>query len=449
MGCHECFGINKEENTFSYKCKVQIESETCPGFLLIIPEGDNEKKNFYLVTNIISLKEENLDQLLFYPRKISIIFDGVNKININLTTSERKIKVVELDSFKLLVINIIPMDMIEERLFLYSYGEQNKESLIDKEIIIGENINLRSKIESESYDGFSFKVKNKEEKNINLGDPIFIKDNKKVIGIIKAIEKKGNYVQCKASFSWLINAKEQKQFYNLKKLEDGGFYIGYISKKGIPNIRGHYTFKNEEDYRGEIIDDYFEGKGMYSYKNYKYYIGKFKQNMRDGNGTLYYPDGKILYRGNFVQDKFEGEGQYFWTSGEYYIGNFINGLNNGKGTLYYKNGNIKYEGNFVNDKFEGKGKYIYENGYYYIGQFKNGLKEGNGVLYYPKGNIEYEGDFKEGKFHGQGKYYYKNGDYYIGEFKNGVCDGEGKEYDIKGNVLLEGNWKNDEFIGNL
>ena len=451
MGCYECFGVrrgeNKEENTFSYKCQVHIESETCPGFLLIIPEGENETKNFYLVT-INSLEEEKLDKLLFYPGKISIIFDDGNTINIDLTSSERRIKVFELDIFKLLVINIIPKDNIEEIRFLYSYGEQNKESLIDKEITIGENTNLQSKIESESYDSFSFKVKNKEIKMIKLGDPIFIKDNQKVIGIIKAIENKGNYFECKASFSWLINYKEPKRFYQLKNLEDGGFYIGNISKDGVPNIRGHYTFKNGEDYRGEIISDYFEGKGMYIYKDDKYYIGKFKQNLRHGNGTLYYPSGKILYRGNFVNDKFEREGQYFWEKGEYYIGSFKNGLIHGKGKLHYKNGTIKYEGNFVNDKFEGEGKYIYENEYYYIGQFKNGLKEGKGILYYSDGRIEYEGDFKEGKFHGQGKYYYENGDYYIGEFKNGDCDGKGIEYNKKGEVLLEGNWKNGEYIDN-
>ena len=451
MGCCVCVGAggeeNKEEKTFSKKCQVEIESIKCPGLLLMIAEGKMKIFNYYLVTDIISLQEEILDKFLFEPKEISINFDDGKTIYINFTLAGRRIKVFELDRFKLLVISIIPEDKIKEDRFLISYGEQNRESFKDKEITIGENTNLLSKIEHELIDGFSFKIKKKEINMIKLGDPIFIKDNNKIIGFIKTINKNGNDCECKASFSWLISIKKPKICSELKTLEDGGSYIGYITEAGVPNIRGGYMFNNEESYNGEIVADYFEGKGRYLYKECECYIGQFRQNLRHGKGTIYYSNDKILYRGNFVNDKFEGEGQYFWKNGEYYIGSFKNGLNDGKGMLYYKNGKIKYEGNFVNDKFEGEGKYIYKNYYYYIGQFKNGLKEGKGVLYYPDGKIEYEGDFKEGKFHGQGKYYYENGDYYIGEFNNGVCHGKGTEYNNKGEVLFEGKWENDEYKG--
>ena len=447
MGCHACLGLgNKEKIPLKESkkpCFLEIGTSLYPCFFINI--SSEEENSFYMVVNINSIKEAVIDKILYKKGTITIIQDNKNPVSINLKTKDRKINNITENGLNVLIIEIFPEDGISSDNILYPYMNQDRLKLENKEITIGENPNLESKIKNVSVNTFSFEVNKKEEKMIKSGDPIFLKDNQKVIGIIKPTYYNDNDIEYEAVFIWNIQIKEEKFKDSLKFLEDGGSYVGQLTEKGVPNSRGRYTFKNEESYDGEILFDNFEGKGLYQYKDfYYYYIGQFKKNLRDGKGTIYYANDNILYEGDFVNDKFEGEGIYYWKNGEYYIGHFKNGLANGKGKLYYDKGNIKYEGDFVNDKFEGNGKYIYDNGYYYIGQFKNGVKEGKGKLYYPNGKIEYEGDFLNGKFEGKGKYIYENGEYYVGEFKDGMCHGKGIEYDSKGNVLLEGEWENDE-----
>ena len=111
-------------------------------------------------------------------------------------------------------------------------------------------------------------------------------------------------------------------------------------------------------------------------------VNFFKNYKKNGLGIDYDENGRVKYKGNFLDDEYNGEGTFYYPNGDYYKGNFIKGKKSGRGCDFYKNGKIKYDGKFVNDKYEdNEGTYHFENGEIYIGQFKNGEKNGHGQIY--------------------------------------------------------------------
>ena len=429
-------GSDKESKTL---CEAEMEGGKFSGFLLNF--STQEKGDYYFIADISTMKDKQIDKILYKGTQITFSYDNKIQNYIYLAGQiNRKIKVIKENGLNLLVIGLFDQDRINDlNNFLFPFFPKDKEEIKNiKEITIGENENFQIKIEKLSENGFSFKVINEYKGQIKPGFPILLKESKKVIGFIKTTNQTNN--EYEAAFISLIKMEEEKfeQFYGYF-----GNYFGKATQNGIPDKKGLYQFQNKESYLGDIVLDNFHGKGIYEYCDC-YYIGQFNNNLREGKGIIYYPNGNIVYEGDFVNDQFHGNGIFCWVEGEYYIGQFQNGKNYGKGILYYKDGKIKYEGDFVNDKFEGQGTYYYENGYYYIGDFKKGLKDGEGILYNGDKKIVYEGNFEKGTFNGEGKYIYENGNYYIGEFKNGVCHGKGVEYDKDGNKLSEGVWENDE-----
>ena len=437
--------LNQENNSFKESktlCEAEMEGGKFSGFLLNF--STQEKGDYYFIADISTMKDKQIDKILYKGTQITFYYDNKIKNCIYLGGQiNRKIKVIKENGLNLLVIGLFNQDTINDlNNFLFPFFPKDKEEIKNiKEITIGENENFQIEIEKLSENGFSFKVINEYKGQIKPGFPILLKESKKVIGFIKTTNQTNN--EYEAAFISLIKMVEEKfeQFYGYF-----GNYFGKATQNGIPDKKGLYQFQNKESYLGDIVLDNFHGKGIYEYCDC-YYIGQFNNNLREGKGIIYYPNGNIVYEGDFVNDQFHGNGIFCWVEGEYYIGQFQNGKNNGKGILYYKDGKIKYEGDFVNDKFEGQGTYYYENGYIYEGKFKEGLKDGEGTLYTLHNGdkkIVYEGNFEKGTFNGKGKYIYENGNYYIGEFKNGVCHGKGVEFDKNGNKLSEGVWENDE-----
>ena len=75
-----------------------------------------------------------------------------------------------------------------------------------------------------------------------------------------------------------------------------------------------------------------EGYGKMTLKNGEIYIGQWKDDKLNGKGTIYYKDkdGKknlVRYRGEFINNKYEGEGILYDNERNYYKGSFIDGLN--------------------------------------------------------------------------------------------------------------------------
>ena len=100
--------------------------------------------------------------------------------------------------------------------------------------------------------------------------------------------------------------------------DDGEFYDG---------IR-QLSINDQDDYRGNVVNDLRHGKGICFYQN------------------------KDIYLGDWENDLLSGFGIYIFANGEKFIGNLKNGEKEGDGTYYYLNGNV-YEGNWENDKKNG------------------------------------------------------------------------------------------------
>ena len=106
--------------------------------------------------------------------------------------------------------------------------------------------------------------------------------------------------------------------------------------------------------------------------------------------------GNILYKGDFIEDKFEGYGEYHYNKSEYYVNQFKNGITEGKGKLY--------DGDFIYHEYKGSQLDIYKYGNFYSGEWKNGKKHGKGNIKSKNNVALYEGDFIDDKFNGNGKY---------------------------------------------
>lgn len=191
--------------------------------------------------------------------------------------------------------------------------------------------------------------------------------------------------------------------YGKYSYENGNYYLGNLLNN-TPHGKGILYLKNNEiKYDGDFVNGKKEGNGKYFYEDKEmfvmennkkfyfmkgdFYTGQWRNDYMNGQGIIYLNNGKIKYKGDFVDDKFEGYGQYNFESGGYYIGQFLNDLQHGNGKLYDKNGNIMIEGNFINDHLDGNGKIYNPNGEYFIGQFKEGKIHGKGKSYTKNGDI--------------------------------------------------------------
>ena len=51
-------------------------------------------------------------------------------------------------------------------------------------------------------------------------------------------------------------------------------------------------------------------------------------------------NGKIQYKGDFLNDFYDGYGTYYYEKGGYYEGEWKKGKKDGKGIIFYENGKI-------------------------------------------------------------------------------------------------------------
>ena len=100
----------------------------------------------------------------------------------------------------------------------------------------------------------------------------------------------------------------------------------------------------------------------------------FNKFLLNNNNYILYGD---RYRGDKINEEFEGKGEMTYFSGKY-DGEWKNGFREGFGIYRYNNGE-KYIGMWKNNLEEGDGRYIYKNGDFYDGNFKEGKKEGKGL----------------------------------------------------------------------
>ncbi|MFC1643776.1 hypothetical protein ACFL5C_00415 [Candidatus Omnitrophota bacterium] len=160
----------------------------------------------------------------------------------------------------------------------------------------------------------------------------------------------------------------------------------------LPNTK-ELTMKNGNKYRGEVLKNYPDGRGIMYYKNGDRYGGDFKNGMREGKGVSFWKNGNI-YAGEFSNGSKRGTGVFFWKNGNIYSGEFNNDLPHGIGTELRNDGS-RYQGEFKLGYPNGKGVMLKKNGDKYEGEFKNGLPNGHGILTKKNGDI-WEGEFIDG-----------------------------------------------------
>jgi hypothetical protein len=202
--------------------------------------------------------------------------------------------------------------------------------------------------------------------------------------------------------------------------EKEGVYKGDFAS-GRFNGVGDYEFALDKRhrYRGEWIDDCFDGNGTYSFpsgaryeglwhggrpngkglKNYapgESYLGEFSNSLRHGKGTHKTP--KYTYMGDWLYDVKCGEGQCVWADGE------------------------AYEGGYDRDEVHGRGVWTSTDGARYDGEWRRGLRHGKGAYDSELHRVHYEGEWELDRKHGQGAIRVDSGEM-RGEWRNGVLHG--------------------------
>ncbi len=233
-------------------------------------------------------------------------------------------------------------------------------------------------------------------------------------------------------------------------------------------------------YKGNFVDDIYDGDGVYTYPNGNYYRGEFKNDKFDGYGKYYFLSGEEngdTYEGYYKDGYKHGQGKYTYADGVVVEGQYKKGELDG---IFYINSeeaifkdneivflndlnqeeisdNIISDCKIINNQISTDDeckvtKFIILN-HEYTGTILNKKKHGNGFEKIIEGEFKgntYTGEFRNDFYHGQGKYVYSSGDYYEGNFRFGVFDGYGDFYynsgDEKGDVY-QGYWKSGKENG--
>ena len=474
-------------------CKLRIDTNkgSFGGSGFFLKFLINGKFYFWLVSNEHVIKKE----MIINKNTIKVSFNIENKaINIKLEQSERYIKTFKDYNIDATVIQIISKDNVYIDYFLEPELGYDNNSLVGKEIFIPQFpsfqqlTNARGIIKEISHiNSNEFTHLAKTQKG-SSGSPIFLKGNKRVIGIHKEgnLILQENYGDFIAS---IISILTTDIMFRLNIMQNN--YNGFLNSPhdfGLVNPNPNNNIFIGPAYPINQINPVSQINKNMKNNNIALPGNLNKFNAINGNNNISYnmnnnnlnvignlnksnlnnPDTNF---NNSITYRDETQGEMNSEIGEKYIGQLINGLRHGKGTVYYKkNEKIKYEGDFVNGKYEGFGELYNENGkiiykgyfknnkyegngklydyFDYIGPFVNGLKQGKGIEYHKNGNIHYEGYFKNDKYEGNVKLYFDNGNIeYEGPFVNGLKHGKGKQYYDNGNIKYEGYFKNGKYEG--
>lgn len=185
---------------------------------------------------------------------------------------------------------------------------------------------------------------------------------------------------------------------------------------------GKFSWQDGQ-YNGEWADDKATGKGNLTFKNGDEYTGNVQSAVAEGEGVMKFASGDI-YRGSFVKGKAQGQGTYLWRNGQSFEGAWLQDQPQGKGVLKYANGN-RYEGDVLGGAPHGSGQLQYQHGDNYKGQFADGQPDGQGEFVWKAGD-RYKGQWKAGQKHGDGVFTWANGDRWEGTYQSDQQTANGK-----------------------
>ena len=271
-----CSSLLPEEIAINRKsiCKIDHSSKIYSGFLLKFFK--QEKDSFCLVIpeEVISneLNQENED--------INFFYDSESKQKkISLNPKERLVKNLKDNGINLIIIEILPLDEIEEKYFLappLNYIDEI-DDLKNEEISIikyskDKFMNANGKIKEIKQSGFTYTA-NIEDNSSGL--PIFLKEDFELIGV--QIGSKNNNSENDAVFIGEIIKLCGGTGEN--NINEGNFHTilteGNEDKKVIKKV--DYYSNGTIKYEGDWFNGYPEGNGKFIDKEENYYIGVFKK----------------------------------------------------------------------------------------------------------------------------------------------------------------------------
>ena len=246
-----------------------------------------------------------------------------------------------------------------------------------------------------------------------------------------------------------------KLFYYKTKLKDD---------KNILFSGEEIISDDDGTYKGQLINDIKNGKGLMIYNNGCIYVGSWVNGKKEGNGKYINIYKNEIYYGEWVNNIKEGIGKIYYNNDLIFEGSFINGKKEGLGMIIIKNKgylHLKYKKDIIEEKgvFQTynnrniniiidnnlkiiKGNFILQNGDIYEGEIdENGNREGKGIMNYHNGD-SYSGEWKNDMKNGNGRMSYFNVDFYNGYWKNDKKEGKGIMKYNNGDEY-NGDWKND------
>ena len=267
---------------------VKIESNKTLGSGVFLKIERNNKPFNFLMTNHHIITKDMIEQ----GETITIFYDNEkSKLSLELNKKERIIQTYNDFKIDITIVEIIPIDKIENKFFLNVDLDLDDISLKKKDIPIqviqypnGENLSYSNgkmnRFQSIDY-MFYHDASTLEGSS---GSPIVLKGKEKVIGIHKGSKKDKNNV--------------------IKK--NVGIFIGIV-------------------------------------------IEAIKEYKKNGEGKEYYENGDLKYEGDFLEDDYEGNGTFYGEDGKIYIGAFKKGRKNGYFCVYNKEGGLIKECKYEND----------------------------------------------------------------------------------------------------
>ena len=142
-----------------------------------------------------------------------------------------------------------------------------------------------------------------------------------------------------------LNKNGEREGKGKMKYNNGYYYKGILIND-IGNEKG-ILYKNEEDYKIIINNNNNNNNEINNLFNCKddFYIGEFKNNMKEGKGIMNNKEllnYKIIYKGEFKEDKMEGIGILYFENGSVIECNWKdNMIDESKESILYINNLIK------------------------------------------------------------------------------------------------------------
>lgn len=126
-------------------------------------------------------------------------------------------------------------------------------------------------------------------------------------------------------------------------------------------------------YKGELLDEKRNGKGVMQFTNGGIYEGDFQKNKRQGKGKMIYGNLDV-YEGEWSGDNRDGFGVMKWLNGDSYTGKWIKNNREGSGVFVGDEGKFYYNGEWFSDQKQGKARYKFSgvdtlSGYFYADVF--------------------------------------------------------------------------------